>query len=178
MGSFTLPELQQNGFCEKYPKKDGISEGSYKTLVLLANQSEDFRRERDRFKAELEQLRPYHSPFILKAMAEVDPLERERLLKSASEDEARDAKKRAAKQQAEADEMYQILTLLSKKPWKMRDKRTQPHRAYLWHEPMTWMDYHRATGLSRKTIQNLLSRLPMVRTGGPPRHWTPRRTVR
>jgi len=47
------------------------------------------------------------------------------------------------------------------RPWKSRDRRRFFHfsRPALWHEQMSVMDYHEATGESRATIRNMLKRL-------------------
>jgi hypothetical protein len=153
---FTESELREAGLWEKYTRPEDMGGKSFKLLVLLATQARELRRERDNLRREIDELEDYRSPHRDKLRDEPDPLKRQEITRQAEADEARVAQERAAKKQSFHDA---FLKFFGQRPWLRRDASHTPYEPVYWHEPMTVMDYHEATGLTRRTILNILHRL-------------------
>jgi hypothetical protein len=158
-GQFTLAELRASGLAGKYKQPLDLADNHFKLLVLLATQNNELRQERDRLRLEMENEKDYYSPVRDESRYEPDPLKQEEINRRAEADEARVARDRATKKQSQEDAFRQFVDAFSRRPWIHRDKRRQPWQAVFWHEPMTVMAYHQATGLTRRTIQNVLRRI-------------------
>src|SRR5262245_58393618 len=168
-GQFTLAELDQAGLTAQFENNQtkGWPESLFKTLVLLAIQNKELRRERDRLQQEIEENNEYYSPIRDELRNERDLLKREEIKRRAEADEARVARDRAEKEQSRSVLFRKMLDDLSRQPWIFRDQSHLPREPVFWHEPMTVMNYHQATGLSRRTLQNVLRRIKATPTRSP-----------
>ena len=159
---FTLTELRDSGLAEKYQQPSDLPDRHFKLLVLMATQINELHKERDRLLLEKENGEDYYSPIRDELRQEPDPIKQTEISRRAEADEARVAQDRASRKQFQIDCFHQLSNALGRRPWLSRDKRRQPWAPTFWHQPMTVMAYHRATGLSRRTIQNVLRRIKAV----------------
>ncbi len=160
---FTLEELKSSGLLNSYTRPPGWSDHRFVQFVLLAIQSKELRKQRDalqrrtdNLQRRLEELLPYRSPLWDEASIEPCPIEEARLRRAAQVDDARvSAERRRQATLVPADPIE-----FTNQAWKTRDTRSLgfQFQPVVWHEPMTVMDYRQATGMSRRTIQNFLSR--------------------
>lgn len=156
---FPRQELEAAGILDGY-NQQGMGEKTFRLFVLLATQTKELRKECERLRGEVELHQNYYSPIRDKAWAECCPIKRAELERLADADEVQ-----VNEQRRKAREPATWLLNYGKgsqiRSWKYRDKRRflVPFKEVPWHEPMTVMDYHAATGLSRRTIQNLVDRL-------------------
>lgn len=157
--AFTLAELCQTGLADNYSQPAELPDSHFKLLVLLATQNKELRRQRDKLLRENEAQEDYFSPIRDQLRYEPDPLKQQELTRQAEADEARVEQIRTERKRAQLSEFERFVAAASRKRWANRDRRQQPRRAVFWHETMTVMDYHEATGLTRRTLQNLLRRI-------------------
>lgn len=156
---FKLAELQEAGLAAKYKQPPDLPESYFKLFVLLAIQNRELRRQTTRLQVEGEDRREYYSPIRDELRNEPDPLKQAEILFRAEADEARVARTREARKLSDEQDMQELVQAFGRRPWTNRDKRHHPWQAVFWHEPMTVMAYHRATGLTRRTILNVLRRI-------------------
>jgi len=156
---FKLTELRETGLAAKYNQPTDLPESHFKLLVLLATQNKELRRECNRLQLEIEDRREYYSSIREELYNEPDPLKQEEISRRAEEDEARVARNRDARKRSHEQDMQKLVEAFSRRRWISRDKRRRPWQAVFWHEPMTAMAYHEATGLTRRTIHNVLRRI-------------------
>jgi hypothetical protein len=159
LDQFTLAELRETGLAGKYKQPADLPDKHFKLLVLLALQNNEFRQECALLRIEIENEKDYRSPVRDELHNEPDPLKRAEIERRAEADEARVAHERSQKEQAQVTAFRQFAAAISRRPWASRYKRRQPWKAVSWHEPMTVMAYHEATGLTRRTLQNVLRRI-------------------
>ena len=156
---FTGQELESAGLFHSNndPRKNT---SGYQHYVLLTTQAKELRKHRDLLAHRVELLENYHSPLWDDVWNEPCPVKEAELRRKAEADEARVNEQR----RKERDPLASFREFLGKvkiRRWENRDRRRFHHhfQPTLWHNPMSVMDYHEATGLTRRTIQNLLDRL-------------------
>lgn len=159
--NFTLAEITDAGLTKEYEnnRDKGWPDILFKTLVLLAVQNNRLREQCHRLEQQIEEQQPYYSPIRDEGRNEPDPVKLAEINRRAEADEARVAKMRAEKKKLKEDSWKQFLEAFSRRPWTNRDKSRRVYRPVFWHEPMTINDYHDATGISRRTLHNILKRL-------------------
>ena len=156
---FKDTELRDSGLWFEYVQPAHMADNHFKLLVLLALQSRELRKRCDDLHQQVEELTPYHSPLWEKLHKEPDPLKQQAIRAAIDADEKKEAQRKAAKKKAFNDSLKLIMECFGKKTWKSRDRKHVPFQAVLWHEPMTVNDYHEATGISARQLQNVLRRL-------------------
>jgi hypothetical protein len=156
---FTGQELETAGLIHSNndPRKDTPG---YRHYVLLVTQAKELRKQRDGLASRVELLEHYHSPLWHNVWNEPCPIKEAELRRKAEADEAR-VNEQHRKERDPLAGLTEIWGKVKMRPWKSRDKRQLYYgfRPALWHEPMSVMDYRKATRLTRRTIQNMLDRL-------------------
>ena len=157
-GSFGLEELEAAGVLRQF---QGQIDGQHKRLfVLFAVQARELRKQRDGLQRKIDLSKNYFSPVWEKVWQEPCPLKQSELRRKAEAEDARGNAKRVK----ERDASSLLMTLLGRKgspKWLHRDERQIGpwFHPSLWHEPMSVMEYRDATGMTRRTVQNVLRRL-------------------
>jgi hypothetical protein len=160
-----------------FERPDGLSEKHYNQIRLLLTQVKELREQRDFLADRVELLSEYHSPLWDDARNEPCPIKEAEIRRKVHEEETTKNQERLNKQRLPLDGLMAALGVNKTHLWKSRDRRVhrRPWPA-LWHEPMSVMGYHNATGLTRRTIQNMLDRLaatpiaPRKRSNEPARY--------
>jgi hypothetical protein len=159
--NFTLTEITEAGLTKEYEnnREKGWPDNLFKALVLLAVQNNRLREQYHRLVQQIKEQKPYYSPIRDEGLNEPDPVKLAEINHRAEADEARVAKARADKKKSEDDSWKRILEAFGRRTWTDRDKSRRVYRPFFWHEPMTINDYQDATGISRRTLLNILKRL-------------------
>ncbi len=158
--NFNWHDLEAAGLYREFKRPQGWDDKTFRLFVLLAEQAKLLRAKCSALERRIGVLEDYHSPLWEKVAAEPCPIKQQELRRAAMAEDARINDERF-KQRDPFTSMMAIFGNAKLRPWKYRDRRRKffPFRETLWHEPMTVMDFHEATGLSRRTLHNLLKRL-------------------
>lgn len=157
---FTWAELEASGMFARYTKQKGWDDKTFLLFVLMAEQSKALRKERDNLKHQVELSEDYHSPLRVAAYVEPCPIKKAQLHNKAAAEEQRVNEQRRRERDPVA-RMLERSKSISARKWEFRDEAHPFFSTFTparWHEPMTLMDYHEATGLSRRTVKNILDR--------------------
>lgn len=160
-GKFTHEELRDAGLLRRYDRPGGCSDSAFRLFVLFAVQNSELRKQSGQLKHRLTQLEQYHSPLWDDVWKEPCPIKAAELGREAEADDVRCNEQRRKKRDWVFDNLEAIIRAGGRRNWKTRDKRRLHHRPdpALWHDPMSLEDYHNATGISRRTLQNTIDRM-------------------
>ena len=172
-----LLNANATNWLQNFEPPTGLSDKHYNQIRLLLTQVKELRKECNFLAARVELLSEYHSPLWDNARDEQCPIKEAEFRRKAQEEDVTKNQERLNKQRLPLDGLMAALRANKTHPWKSRDRRVhrRPWPAF-WHEPMSVMDYHDATGLTRRTIQNMLDRLaatpiaPRKRSNEPARY--------
>ncbi len=156
---FDWQELEDAGLLRGFVNQ-GLDTKTFRHFVLLATQAKELRKQRDWLARRIELLEHYDSPLWDAVWNEPCPIEEAKLRREAEADDIRNNEQHR-KQRDPLARFMEISGKVKVREWEFRDKRRR-HRSFrpaLWHEPMSIMDHREATGLSRRTIQNMLDRI-------------------
>jgi hypothetical protein len=161
VAKFTSPELEGAGLFRGYSRSVGWTDATFRQFVLFAEQVKELRKESEKLKSRITLLEKYYSPLWDEVWKEPCPIKQAGLRRDAEADDARCNEQHRKERNWVFDNIEAIIRADGSRNWKTRDKRRIHHLpdCALWHNPMSLEDYHKATGLSRRTLQNVLYRL-------------------
>lgn len=156
---FSWPEMESAGLLSKFKHPAKWDNDTFQLFVLFSIQTNQLRKQRDNLKTEVEASKEYYSPLRIAAWMELCPIKQADLTRQALEEEARVNEERRKKRDGHHEALLRNPGGFSKSKWKRRDSRSLfvAFNEANWHLPMTVMDYHEATGLSRRSVQNILN---------------------
>jgi hypothetical protein len=160
---FTRQELEAAGMFNGFKHPKDWDDKTFRLFVLFATQAKELRKECKRLRHEVEIREDYHSPRWEDVGNEPCPIKQADLRYEAEAEDARVNEERR-KQRDPLSAIAESSKHYRSRKWEFRDARRwwSPNKPALWHEPMTVMDYHEATGLSRRTAQNIVDRLGVL----------------
>ena len=156
---FSWLEMESAGLLSKFKHPAKWDNDTFQLFVLFSIQTNQLRKQRDNLKKKTEASEKYFSLLRLVASAELCPIKQADLFRQAQEDENHVNEERRKERDGPYAAMLPNPGGFSKSKWKRRDSRSfiVAFHGTNWHQPMTVMDYHEATGLSRRSVQNILN---------------------
>jgi hypothetical protein len=162
--SFRLEELSAVELDVGYTRPKHWHDSDFCLFVLLATQAKELRREIARLRPKTGVGKDWKSMPLMRSFMEPCPIKQAELERQAKEEKRIADEQRRKQLDLQAESAHQA----DARKWKRRDEKYDLHRfrPALWHEPMTLLDYHAATGISRRTLQNILDRAALRPVGG------------
>jgi hypothetical protein len=157
--SFTLDELKAAGLAD-YKRPTHWSDADFRLFVLFTHQVQELRKRVGGLQDTIKLHETYHSPLWDEMLKEACPIKQAELRRKAEEDDRKVNEARRQQRDPRNGILRAFFDASNFQPWRHRDGTSKfpQFQTAAWHEPMTVMDYHKATGLSRRTVLNILKR--------------------